>query len=98
MDATPARYWKRKDESLGISFGNPLEGYHEQFDFHGSEELATFIVKVVNERSALLEALKAAKEVVDVAEGMTACRSDDDFVWSAQKLATAAIAKSEGRS
>lgn len=41
----------------------------------------------------LLEALKAAKEVVDVAEGMTACRSDDDFIWSAQKLINAALAK-----
>lgn len=46
----------------------------------------------------LLEALKAAKEVVDVAEGMTSCRSDDDFIWSAQKLINAAIAKAEGRS
>jgi predicted GNAT family acetyltransferase len=41
----------------------------------------------------LLEALKAAKEVVDVAEGMTACRSDDAFIWSAQKLINAALAK-----
>ena len=48
--------------------------------------------------SDLLEALKAAKAVVDVAEAMTSCGSDDEFVWSAQKLVNAAIAKAEGRS
>lgn len=46
----------------------------------------------------LLEALIAAKKVCDVAATMTSCRSDDDFVWSAQAKIDAAIAKAEGRS
>lgn len=44
----------------------------------------------------LLEALIAAKKVCDVAAQMTGCRSDDDFVWGAQKKIDAAIAKALG--
>lgn len=49
-----------------------------------------------DERDALIKtlvgALEAAKEVVNVAEKMTSCRSDDDFVWGAQKKIADALA------
>lgn len=64
MNATPARYWKRKDDSLGMSFGDPFKGYHEQFDFEGSEELAAFIVKAVNSHEALVGALDECREAI----------------------------------
>lgn len=43
------------------------------------------------ENERLREALKAAKEVVDVAANMTSCRSDDEFVWAAQAKINAAL-------
>jgi len=39
----------------------------------------------------MIEALKAAKEVADVAAGLTSCRSDDEFVWAAQAKIDAAL-------
>lgn len=63
-----------------------------------ARRIATELVNAVGcsdakdaEISKLRDALLAAKEVVDVAEGMTSCRSDDDFIWSAQKKIDAAL-------
>lgn len=47
------------------------------------------------EIARLREALEAAKEVVDVAEGMTSSRSDDDFIWNAQAKIKAALGGSD---
>lgn len=44
---------------------------------------------------SLVEALEAAKKVVDVAEGMASCRSDDEFVWAAQVQIKAALKKAK---
>jgi hypothetical protein len=45
------------------------------------------------EPARLREALIAAKAVVDVAAGLTSCRSDDEFVWDAQAKINAALAE-----
>lgn len=45
----------------------------------------------VNSHDKLVEALKAAGEVVKVAESMTACRGDDDWIWSVQEKIRAAL-------
>jgi len=42
-----AEYRVRRDGSLIMSFGDPVSGPHEQFDFYGSEELAALIVASV---------------------------------------------------
>lgn len=44
----------------------------------------------------LLHAAKEARERLKVMAEMTACRSDDDWVWSCQALLDAAILKAEG--
>lgn len=88
---TPARYWKRKDDSIGVSFGNPAEGYHEQFDFDGSEELAEFVIRAVNCHSLLLEALRGM--LPEANKGDIHCRPD--FVTC--EVARDAIAEAEGR-
>lgn len=41
----------------------------------------------------MLAALHKALELATVAEGMTGCRSDDDFVWGIRDAITDAIAK-----
>jgi hypothetical protein len=46
---------------------------------------------LASENERLRVALEAAKKVVDVAEHMTSCRSDDEFVWDAQKKINAAL-------
>lgn len=46
---------------------------------------------LASENERLRAALVAAKEVVDVAAGMTSCRSDDEFVWAAQAKINAAL-------
>jgi hypothetical protein len=63
---------------------------------HFQNEEADANARLIAAAPDLLEALKAAKEVVDVTEGMASSRSDDDFVWAAQKLIDAAIAKATG--
>jgi len=95
------------DASHGIpTFGSVAEtdpatirGQHVRvFNYPGqTEAIAAELVLRWNSQPDLLGALKAAKAVVDVAEAMTSCGSDDEFVWSAQKLVNAAIAKAEGR-
>ena len=45
---TKAEYGVRSDGSIWISFGDPMTGPHAQFDFGRSEELAAFIVGLVN--------------------------------------------------
>lgn len=55
---TPAVYKKRKDGSLILSFGDPLIGYHEQFDLYASENIAAHIVKCVNMHEELVEVLE----------------------------------------
>lgn len=44
----------------------------------------------------MLEALEVAKTLADVMEGLTSCRSDDEWVWSAQAKINAAIALASG--
>ena len=48
-------------------------------------------------KEKMLTALKAAKELADVMEWLTASRSDDEFVWAVQEKINAAIAQAEGR-
>lgn len=45
----------------------------------------------------MLDALKAAKELAGVMEGLSAGRSDDAWIWAAQKKINEAIAKAEGK-
>lgn len=42
------RYVTRADGSLYMAIGNAAKGYHEQFDFYGSEDLAKKIVEAFN--------------------------------------------------
>jgi hypothetical protein len=55
-------------------------------------------VSAIGEGSRVIEALEAAKELAKVAEGLTGCRADDDFVWGVQaKIDTALSALSSPR-
>jgi hypothetical protein len=97
INPTPARYWKRKDDSIGVSFGNPIEGYHEQFDFDGSEELAAFVVEAVNSVFPLIEERDRLREaLVSIAEMRWSEDADLDDICS---LAEAALSPptAEGR-
>jgi len=44
----------------------------------------------------MLEALKEALELAKLAESLTGCRGDDDYVWGVQEKISAAIAKATG--
>lgn len=93
MSHTPtlAKYGVREDESIWFSIER--EGKHNQFDYEGQEWSVAFIVKACNAHDELVAALKQAKDLAKVAEGMTGCRSDDDWVWGIQKTIDEALAK-----
>jgi hypothetical protein len=48
-DWTKVPNWKygvREDESIWISIGDPVNGPHQQFDFHGTEDLAQLFCQI----------------------------------------------------
>lgn len=56
LGATPhqLRHVVRGDDSVFLTVGDPKIGYHEQFDFYGSKELAAKIECTFNAHEALL--------------------------------------------
>lgn len=46
-------------------------------------------------RAEIVEALEAARDLAKTMEGLTGCRSDDDYVWGAQAKIEAALASIE---
>jgi hypothetical protein len=95
---TPGPWEVDRDDSQKVWVKSKAEGWDEEWVALSFSGRAGANARLIAAAPDLLEALKAAKEVVDVAEHMTSCRSDDDFVWGAQKLINAAIAKAEGSS
>lgn len=69
INDVPGEKYVRRDGSLILKFGNPVEGPHEQFDFHGSESLADRIVTAVNafeaNQARIAELSKALKNATD---------------------------------
>lgn len=58
FNPTPAVFHKRRDGSMFMSFGNPIHGFHNQFDFYGVEKLGEHIAVAVNaydKQRALIE-------------------------------------------
>lgn len=45
----------------------------------------------------MLSALKECIKAMDVLEGMTSSRGDDDWIWGLQKQVNSAISKAEGK-
>jgi len=59
---TPAVAHERKDESVFLSFGNPYNGFHSQFDICGPIDVAVGIARAVNSHQPLITALEKADE------------------------------------
>lgn len=49
------------------------------------------ILSLIERVEAMEDALRAASEVVNVAEKMTGCRGDDDWIWGVQEKITTAL-------
>ena len=68
--------------------GNPMMGVPPGV-------LRAAIASVIDSQASRIEeleaALRAASEVVDVAEKLTSCRADDDWIWSVQETVRAAL-------
>lgn len=45
----------RKDGSRYVSIGDPANGPHQQFDFHGSDDLAVAVAMRFNSHASLVE-------------------------------------------
>jgi hypothetical protein len=71
---TPAVAYQRKDKSVFLSFGNPVNGFHSQFDIYGPIEVAREIASAVNGFDDLVIALIEirAKALVWVSSGLSA--------------------------
>jgi len=54
-------------------------------------EAASFLESQASRIEELEAALRAASEVVDVAEKLASCRADDDWIWSVQEIVRAAL-------
>ncbi len=55
---TPVKFGVRRDESVWLSFGEPLRGEHYQFDATCDGDFAARLVRVCNAHHGLVEALK----------------------------------------
>lgn len=85
-------YWKRSGENLKPCDTLEAAKAAAQSDYEARIMAAIEPAPcLAAENERLRAALKAAKEVVDVAAGMTSCRSDDEFVWAAQAKINAAL-------
>lgn len=49
-----------------------------------AHKFSAHIVKCVNMYDELVGALKQSLELANIAEGMTGCKSDDEYVWGVQ--------------
>ena len=94
--------WHSSPTCLGAAFDIGAEdGSNIAFvsgpDCNGAEEFRANAL-LIAAAPDMLGALKAAEELADVMEHLTACRSDDEWVWAAQSKIKAAISKAEGTS
>lgn len=60
---------------------------------YSDEDNAAHIVRCVNLHDELVEALKQSLELANIAEGMTGCKSDDEYVWGIQETIRIALKK-----
>lgn len=88
----------RAETADGWSINLPWTRHGDEDPYADAEAFAPFLVTAINAYGDMLVALKAAKELADVMEGLSSGRSDDEWIWAAQAQINAAIAKAEGRS
>jgi hypothetical protein len=63
------RYAVRKDDSIYIVIGDPATGPHQQFDFHGTEDLAKLFCRLPDLLDAEQKLKLADKALEHIAHG-----------------------------
>lgn len=91
-------YWRRwhPQDNENHQVDGDGEAAEAAAQAHFEAEIRKHLLPPVGDsRAEIVEALEAARDLAKTMEGLTGCRSDDDYVWSAQAKIEAALASIE---